>query len=109
MTLRHLKIFVTVFQQGSVTKASEKLFLAQPSVSLAIKELERHYNCKLFEKFGRRLKITPKGLEFYQYAQRIISNFMEMEFSVKKDTDSIIRLGTGITIANLYLSEIIEK
>ena len=40
MTLRHLKIFTVVYQEMSITKASRALHLAQPSVSLAIKELE---------------------------------------------------------------------
>ena len=40
MTLRHMKIIVAVFQQGSVTKAAESLHMAQPSVSLALRELE---------------------------------------------------------------------
>ena len=40
MTLRHMRILVAVFQQGSVTKAAQALHLAQPSVSLALRELE---------------------------------------------------------------------
>ena len=43
MTLRHMKIFVAVYQQKSITLASNSLHLAQPSVSLAIKELEEYY------------------------------------------------------------------
>ena len=50
MTLRHMKIFVTVFQQGSITGAARELHLAQPSVSLAIKELENYYGLRLFER-----------------------------------------------------------
>ena len=42
MTLRHMKIFVTVYQHSSVTKAAGELHLAQPSVSLAVKELEEY-------------------------------------------------------------------
>lgn len=42
MTLRHIRIFVTVYQCESITKAAEKLHLAQPSVSLAISELEEY-------------------------------------------------------------------
>ena len=43
MTIRHLKIFVAVCQTNSVTKAAEKLYISQPAVSLAIKEMEEHY------------------------------------------------------------------
>ena len=44
MTLRHLEIFSTVCAQGSFTRAAEKLNMAQPAVSLAIRELEVFYN-----------------------------------------------------------------
>ena len=43
MTLRHMKIYVAVFHHSNITKAAEELHLAQPSVSLAIKELEEYY------------------------------------------------------------------
>ena len=54
MTLRHIRIFVTVYQCESITKAAEKLHLAQPSVSLAISELEEYYGLRLFDRMSRR-------------------------------------------------------
>ena len=44
MTLRHMKIFVTVYRHSNITRAAEELHLAQPSVSLAVKELEEYYD-----------------------------------------------------------------
>ena len=58
MTLRHMKIFVAVFQQGSITKAARELHLAQPSVSLAIKEMENYYGLRLFDRIGRHIAPT---------------------------------------------------
>ena len=52
MTLRHIKIFLSVFQNGGITKAADELRIAQPSVSLAIKELEDFYGTKLFDRIG---------------------------------------------------------
>jgi len=49
MTLRHMKIFVSVYQNNGITRASEELHLAQPSVSLAIRELEDYYGIRLFD------------------------------------------------------------
>ena len=49
MTIRHLRIFTEVCASKSVTGAAKKLYLAQPSVSLAIRELEEHYGVKLFD------------------------------------------------------------
>ena len=64
MTLRHMKIFVTVYQHSSVTKAAGDLHLAQPSVSLAVKELEEYYGIRLFERIGRRICPTEAEMSF---------------------------------------------
>lgn len=55
MTLRHMKILVEVYRQNSVTKAAQALHLSQPSVSLALRELEDYYGVTLFERVGRRI------------------------------------------------------
>ena len=58
MTLRHLKIFTEVCRTGSITRAAENLYMAQPAVSVAIAELERNYGIQLFERINKRLVIT---------------------------------------------------
>ena len=65
MTLRHFRIFVAVCKQGGITKAAESLYLAQPAVSLAVRELEEHYDVRLFDRIGRRLYLTEAGKEFW--------------------------------------------
>ena len=70
MTLRHMKIFVAVFQHSNITRAAAELHLAQPSVSLAIKELEEYYGIQLFARIGRRISPTPCGREFYSYRSK---------------------------------------
>ena len=50
MTLRHMKILVEVYRQNSVTRAAQALHLSQPSVSLALRELEDYYGVTLFER-----------------------------------------------------------
>ena len=52
MTLRHMKIVTAVFRNSNITRAAEELHLAQPSVSLAIKELEEYYGIRLFERIA---------------------------------------------------------
>ena len=67
MTLRHLS-FITVYQKGSITKAAEDLHMTQPAVSLAIKELETHYEIRLFDRIGKRIYRTEQGRWLYEYA-----------------------------------------
>lgn len=110
MTLRHLKIFVAVYQNSSITKASEQLHIVQPSVSLAIKELENYYGICLFDRIGRRIYPTISGTQFYDYALHIVSLFHEMEQNVRNwDTLGTVRVGASITIGISLLPDIIRE
>ncbi|NLM13586.1 MAG: LysR family transcriptional regulator [Epulopiscium sp.] len=108
MTLRHLKIFVAVCETGSTTAAGEKLHIAQPSISLAISELEDYYGIKLFDRISKRLHITEAGKNFLQYATHIVGLFEDMEKEIKNfDVTGLIRIGASITIGNCLLPEYI--
>lgn len=106
MTLRHLRIFVAVCLYGSITKAAQALHIAQPSVSLAIKELEDYYHMQLFDRISRKLFLTAEGERFLKYASHITSLFEEMEQSMEHwDDFSTMNIGSSITIANSLLCD----
>jgi DNA-binding transcriptional LysR family regulator len=65
MELRHLRYFLTLAEELSFTKASAKLFIAQPPLSRQIKELETELNAKLFNRNNKRVELTEAG-KFYQ-------------------------------------------
>lgn len=110
MTLKHLKIFVTVCKTGSATAAGKKLYIAQPSISLAISELESYYGVKLFDRIAKRLHITETGKQFLQYATHIVDLFEDMEKEVKNfDAMGVIHIGASITIGNYLLPEFVTK
>lgn len=101
MTLRHLKIFVAVCEEKSVTKAAQSLHLAQPSVSLAVTELEEYYGVRLFDRISRKLLITELGKQFLEYATHIVTLFDRMEREIRNwDAAGILRIGSSITIGN---------
>ena len=110
MTFRHLKIFVTVCETGSMTAAASQLFIAQPSISLAISEMEDYYGVKLFDRISRKLYLTENGRRALQYARHIIDLLDEMEQGVR-DVDAMGRLkvGTSITIGTYLLPGYIKK
>lgn len=105
MTLRHLKIFVCVCKENSITIAAKKLFISQPAVSNAIKELESYYGTPLFDRISKRIYLTEAGKTVYQYAIHINSLFEELETSLKS-SNSIghLRVGSSITIGTHYIS-----
>lgn len=109
MTLRHLKIFVAVCDCNSITHAAEKLFLAQPAVSLAIRELEQYYGIQLFDRIARKLYITEAGKQFLEYALHITSLFQEMETGIKNwDSIGFMRIGSSITIGTHFMPGFVE-
>lgn len=110
MTLRHLRIFVTVCQEGSMTGAAKKLYISQPSISIAIKELEEHYEINLFERTSRRMYLTPMGKNILNYAQQITALYEEMDSSCKSlDAQNELRLGCGIDFGKLMIARIVKQ
>lgn len=110
MTLRHLRIFLAVCKEGSTTAAAEKLYIAQPTVSVAIRELEEDYNIKLFDRIGRRLFLTHAGEQMRSYAQHIVSLLDEMEDRSRDwEETGTLRLGSSITIATVLLPGLVKE
>ncbi|MFQ5995347.1 MAG: LysR family transcriptional regulator [Acidiferrobacterales bacterium] len=70
--LKQLRAFCYAAQVGSVSKAAERLFLSQPSVSLQIQALERELDTALFERRGPSIKLTPEGQTLYELALPLV-------------------------------------
>ena len=110
LTLRHLRIFLAVCQEGAATAAAEKLYIAQPTVSVAIRELERHYKITLFDRIGRRLFLTEAGEQMRSYAQHIVSLLEEMETRVQDwEETGTLCVGSSITIGTVELPGIVKR
>ncbi|MEG0812951.1 MAG: LysR family transcriptional regulator [Clostridium sp.] len=110
MTLRHMRIFLEVCEQNSITKAADKLFLAQPAVSFAIKELENYYGVILFDRISRKLYITEHGMQLLDYARSIIHLFDEMELYLKNNANNgKIMVGSSITISTCYMAKFVKQ
>lgn len=111
MTLRHMKIFCAVCENGNnTTKAAEMLHMTQPAVSLAIKELEQYYGVVLFDRIGRRLHITEAGRHFKEYAVHIAALFDDMEKGLRDwDYFGVLRVGASITIGSQFLPGYVKR
>ena len=108
MTLRHMKIFVSVCKENSITLAARKLYISQPAVSNAIKELEDYYGIPLFDRISRKLYLTESGKNVYNYALHINALFEELEVTIKNsDSNGIIRIGASITIGTHFMPDYI--
>ena len=75
MTIQQLKYTITIANQGSFNKASEVLYISQPSLTGAIKELEKELGITIFYRSGKGVTLTNEGVEFLAYAREIYGQF----------------------------------
>lgn len=85
MNLSHLKYAVEVAKTQSISKAAENLYMGQPNLSRAIKELEESLGITIFGRTPKGITVTPDGEAFLQYAKRILSQVEEMESLYRGD------------------------
>ena len=78
MTFQQLNYIITISETGSINKAAEKLYLSQPSLTSAIKELERELGIVIFNRTGRGVTLTADGLEFLPYARQVYGQYLSM-------------------------------
>lgn len=108
MSLRNLRIFVEVYKEESISKAANKLYISQPAVSTAIKELEKEYSVILFERMNKRLYKTEAADTLYSTAITILEMYDSIHSSLENDaTITTIHLGSNTTIASTILPNII--
>ncbi len=79
MNLLHFKYAVEIAKTKSISKAAENLYMGQPNLSRAIKELEEHLGITIFRRTSRGITVTAEGEEFLQYASRIIAQVEQVE------------------------------
>ena len=86
MNLTHLRYMVEVERHGSITKAAAALYMGQPNLSKAIKELEREFGVPIFRRSAKGVIPTEKGKEFLLHAKAILSQVEKMEQLSREDT-----------------------
>lgn len=75
MTIQQLRYTIAIAEAGSLNKASEVLYVAQPSLTEALQELERELGITVFNRGGRGVSLTVEGAEFLQYAREVVAQY----------------------------------
>ena len=75
MTLAQLRYIITIADTGSMNKAAKELFISQPSLSQAVKELELEIGVELFQRNNRGVSVTQEGQEFLGYARQVVEQY----------------------------------
>jgi len=112
MADRRLQVFHTVAKQLSFTKAADLLFMTQPAVTFQVKQLEEHFNIRLFDRSHGKIALTPAGDLVLHYAERILALSAELEVRMGEITGEIrgpLLIGASTTIAEFMLPRILGE
>lgn len=104
MKIRQLRIFKTVCEEGSITKAGEKLFMTQPAVSQTINDLEKDLNIQLFDRNARKIILNETGKLFLIKSEQLLKLYDELIENARfLEENATLKIGSSITIANFIL------
>ena len=112
MGLRRLQVFHAVAKHLSFTKAAEELFMTQPAVTFQIKQLEEHFNTRLFDRSQGRITLTAAGALALEQAERILALSAELDARMKELGGQIagpLLIGASMTIGEYVLPQLIGK
>ncbi len=108
MDLYQIRYFLAIAETGGFTRASERLYVSQPSLSVGIKKLEQEMGVVLFERGGRRAILTPAGKVFEEKAKTILNEYHSALHELKGfQNQPILRLGALRSIRIAALSRLL--
>lgn len=101
-----LKVFRSVANNLSFTKASQELFISQPAITKHIQELETCYKARLFDRQGNKISLTEAGKLLLEHSERILDAYKRLEYDMHLLHDDYIgelKLGASTTISQYVL------
>ena len=110
MTLIQLKYFQTICKYNNITRASAELHVSQPSLSNAVKELEREFGVSLFTRRSRGLELTPEGRYFLDEADKLLEQAEQLTTNMKhmSTTDRTLTLGLPAMSGSLVFTDLLR-
>ena len=112
MTLNQLNYYVEIVRQGSFTKAAEKLFVSQPTLSKAIRALEEEFQMELINRGAKEFQLTPQGNVFNEYAVKILDFYHTQTqelFQRLHSADGTLKLGIPPTAGAIFFFSILYQ
>lgn len=106
-TLRQMEVLVAIGRESSVSRAAEALSMTQSATSMALAELERQFNTRLFDRQGKRLQLNTEGRELLPRAMELLDRAQELESLLEGNAGAgSLRIGATLTIGN-YLATLL--
>ena len=112
MTIQQLKYIITVAETGSITEAAKKLYISQPSLSNAIKDIEQETKLTVFHRSRQGIALTKEGLEFLGYARSVVQQMELLENRFVSNEPAKLRFGVSTqhyTFTSNAFVEMVER
>lgn len=112
MADRRLQVFHAVAKQHSFTKAADALLMTQPAVTFQVKQLEEHFNTRLFDRGHGKIVLTPAGEIVLEYAEKILGLSDELDVRMSElsgEVSGSLLIGASTTIAEFMLPRILGE
>lgn len=112
MDIQKISSFCTVYECGSISKASEKLFCSQPALSKQISALEGELGYPLFDRNGKKISINDNAHIFYRFAKNLLNDYalLKRELYIKNNpSDKEVRFGATNFIGTYILPSVLGK
>lgn len=111
LTLRQIRIFETVAQYESYTRAAEILHMTQPAVSMQIKQIEEDIGIELFERRGKRMCLSTVGKDLLQYTSRVLQSYNDMMVALDdiKEVHGGHLVVSVATTANYFVTQLLAE
>lgn len=96
MTLQQLKYIIKTVECGSITEAARQLYIAQPSLSAALKDIETEFGIEIFHRTPKGISLSSDGSEFLSYARQIVeqAELLEQRYTGKKQSKRLCSIST---------------
>lgn len=111
MTITQMQYFVAVCEYGTISKSAEMLHISQPSISLAIRDLEEQFGVALFDRENKRFRLSEEGKYMYEVTKNILTQINTLEAQMKdlgKHQNQLcisVPILTGMFMLNLFLRD----
>lgn len=112
MHFKNYEYFLAIVEEGSLSKAAQRLYITQPSLSKYLKRLEMNLGVELFERTSSPLKLNYTGERYYNYIKKVITldKQMQKEFAdIKNDKQGKIQMGLALWRGSILLPAIIPS
>ncbi len=109
MELYHLRTFVTVAEEGHLTRAADRLYTSQPAISAHIKALEEELGLTLFHRTPRGMQLTAEGEHLLNQARQALSaagDFLHNAKALRNEVVGVVRLGLNTDASYLRISDL---